>query len=136
MMYWLARETGFNLEKLVWVHAQNGSDSMRIKMGRAGMWISLDGVNARNLDDYVNKIIAIRDAALLKRLLISHDDGWSVDSRGRGPEISPFNNGNSLPYTTIENLLLPELRRAGFTEGEINQLLVENPKRLLSRLPI
>jgi predicted metal-dependent phosphotriesterase family hydrolase len=127
--YELASEMNFDLSKLVWVHAQNGTDSTRMAMAARGMWISLDGVNEKSLENYIKMISKFRDAGLLHRLLISHDDGWSVEP---GEEFTLFNNGNSSPYQTIETLLLPGLTALGFSKEDINTLLIANPAKVLA----
>jgi phosphotriesterase-related protein len=129
--YRLAERIDFDLNRLVWVHAQNGSDSTRIAMAEKGVWVSLDGVNENQLEEYIGMIGTLRDSGNLKRLLISHDDGWSVDDTGTDLNLALFNNGNSDPYTTIETLLIPRLREIGYSDLEINLLLVQNPSKAL-----
>lgn len=134
--YLLARQMDFDLDGLVWVHAQNGTDSTRIEMAEKGAWISLDGVNANRLEEYVSMINSLRNAGLLERLLLSHDDGWSVEDSGEQLELTLFNNGNPEPYSTIENSLLPRLKTLGYTDLEIQQLLVINPSKALGIRPV
>ncbi len=131
----LALELGFKPDKLVWVHAQNGTDSTRIAMARQGMWVSLDGVSEERLDAYAGMIRNMKEAGLLHRLLLSHDDGWSVERDAPDLELELFANGNKRPYWSVEELLLPKLRNLGFREAELDQLLVQNPRKALSITP-
>lgn len=131
----LADSVAFNTEKLVWVHAQNGTDSTRIAMAVKGIWVSLDGVNEKRLDEYLDMVMVMKDAGALHRLLLSHDDGWSVEKDDEDLVLALFGNGNTSPYQTIGRLLEPALRERGFTSEELELLLVHNPQEVLS-LPV
>jgi phosphotriesterase-related protein len=64
----------------------------------------------------------------LHRVLISHDDGWAVEGdQARSTGLKLFGNGNPEPFTSIFTRLLPDLKAAGFSEEEINQLTRRNP---------
>lgn len=128
----LAEVMRFNPAKLVWVHAQNGSDSTRIEMARKGIWVSLDGVNEKGLGAYLDMVTAMKDAGVLHRLLLSHDDGWSLEKDDEDLGLTLFGNGNSTPYQTIGRLLEPALIKRGFTPDELEQLLVLNPREVLA----
>jgi phosphotriesterase-related protein len=56
----------------------------------------------------------------LKRVLISHDAGWY--------EVGKPEGGEFRPYDTLFNQFLPALKESGFTQDEIHQLLVVNPR--------
>jgi len=64
---------------------------------------------------------------LLQRLLISHDDGWSVLSNGSYESIEPFKKGKQ--YATISEKLIPVLIQKGMNEKEIEQVMKINPKK-------
>jgi predicted metal-dependent phosphotriesterase family hydrolase len=64
---------------------------------------------------------------LLGRVLLSHDDGWSIEGKPRGENLKRF--GNPEPYTVLARGLVPMLRKAGLTEGEIDTMRVENPRQ-------
>lgn len=119
---------GLPADKLIWVHAQNGTNEERRKMAEAGVWISLDGVNENNIVDYSKYILFLKENMLLSRLLLSHDDGWSVDSNGSYEKLSLFKNGNTQPYVAIQEKLLPMLVGLGFTAGELHQIRSINPR--------
>jgi len=62
----------------------------------------------------------LKNNDLLDKVLLSHDAGW-------------YDVGNVLgntfrPYTSIFTKLVPSLKENGFTDEDINQLMVENPK--------
>ena len=56
---------------------------------------------------------------MLHRVLISHDAGWYKPDEPNG--------GDLKGYTGIFKELLPLLRKKGFTEADIEQILVKNP---------
>ena len=101
----------------VWAHANKITDpGLLIKAASKGAWISLDGVNESNVSEYVKKIEIFKTQKLLNKLLLSHD-------------------GNSFPkggkvrkYEAIQNDLIPELLKLGYTKNDINQLMIKNPQ--------
>ncbi|MBT8183707.1 MAG: hypothetical protein KJN76_02615, partial [Eudoraea sp.] len=132
--YRLAVKNNFDLNRLIWVHAQNGKDEQRIEMAEKGIWISLDGVNEKRIDDYLKMIVVLRDHGLLSRLLLSHDDGWAVEYNNGTPELELFENGNSKPYRTISEILIKRLYQLGFSHEQIDLIFIENPKVALGIL--
>lgn len=130
--YDIIRREGLPADRMIWVHAQNGTDEERIALARQGVWISLDGVSEPRIDDYVDMLSVLKANGLLSQALISHDDGWSVENREGEIVLQLFGNGNSTPYRTIFDGLLPALRAGGFSEKEIKALLADHPRRALS----
>ena len=104
----------------VWVHA-SGSDEDFIKIGKMGCWISLDGIGKDNLDKNEKIISLLKADGLLNQVLISHDAGWYKPGEPDGGEFKGF--------TTIPDKFVPLLKTKGFSEKEINQLLIENPTK-------
>ncbi len=115
-------EEHISAEAFVWTHAQQGSLQGHIEAARQGAWISLDNVSADSsrLENYVGMIKNLRDHDLLNRVLISHDAGWFRPGEPGG--------GNFRAYTAIFDYLIPALKQAEFTERELDQLLLDNPK--------
>lgn len=101
----------------VWVHANKVEDiSLLEETARAGAWISLDGVKASNVADYVDMIDNFKENNLLSRVLVSHDG-------------NSFPRGGSIrQYEAIPDLLIPALLEQGYSNAEINQLMVQNPR--------
>ena len=86
-----------------------------------GAWISLDNVSTERLGAYLSYLKEMTTAGRLDRVLISHDSGWYSAGEPDG--------GNFRGYTVIFREFIPLLRRNGFSESEINLLLVENPAK-------
>ncbi|HEX5155544.1 MAG TPA: hypothetical protein VFW07_29080 [Parafilimonas sp.] len=104
----------------VWTHAQMEKDkSLHVKAAHMGTWVSLDGIGWGEFENYADSIDNLRAAGLLNRVLISHDAGWYKPDEKHG--------GNFTGFTNIFTQLLPFLKKKGFTESDINQLLLKNP---------
>ncbi len=115
-------EEGVSPEAFIWVHAQTEKDSTaHVMAARTGAWISLDGLNDDNVPDYVKMIRNMKQNNLLNKVLLSHDAGWYRPGMPEG--------GDYRGYTTLFLKLIPALEEAGFTEDEIDLLLVKNPAR-------
>ena len=128
----MAKDHNFDLNKLIWVHAQNGTDEERISMAEKDIWISLDGVNETKVEEYVAMILKLKEHSLLHKLLLSHDDGWSVELAKGELSLKLFGNGNSQPYRTISEILEKRLYEIGFNKAQIDLILIENPKRAMA----
>lgn len=123
---------GWKGNKMIWVHAQNGSDEERIALAKKGVWISLDGISELRMEAFLTMVKFMKESNLLSKLLISHDDGWSVVNNSGNVELILFENGNTKPYNTIIIKFIDELYKTGFTKEEINRLLIENPKNAMA----
>lgn len=130
--YQILIDEGGQPQKMIWVHAQNGTDEERITLAKKGVWISLDGISETRLPEYLTMVQSMKEAHLLSRLMISHDDGWEVKLNQGQAALIPFENGNSQPYETIFNQFIQAMYQNDFTEEEINELLVENPQKAYS----
>jgi phosphotriesterase-related protein len=117
----LLKEEGVQPSAFIWTHAQAGSQDSHVKLAKSGIWISLDNVMPDNIAQYVSALVNLKNNNLLQNVLISHDGGWydvinpgSVKYRG---------------YTAVFEQLKPALLNAGFSEKELNMLLIDNPAR-------
>lgn len=117
---------GIDPSSFIWVHAQGGSLEGNIEAAQIGAWISLDNVNAQrpegseyDISWYAGRIDALRNAGLLHRVLISHDAGWYSPGEVDG--------GDFRGFTALFELLIPALEESGFSQNELDQLLVKNP---------
>lgn len=119
----ILKEEGVSQEALIWVHATIDTPENQIKAAKLGLWISIDNITDTNerIDFVITGIQALKDAKLLHRVLISHDAGWYRPGEPEG--------GSFRPYTAISKTLIPRLRKEGFSEGDIDQLLIVNPRQ-------
>lgn len=112
----LLDEYGVHPSAWIWTHANLHDDfELLMEVADRGAWISIDGVNSKNIDQYLTDIRRFMKAGLLGRLLLSHD-GNAYPS-----------GGDIRPFEAISKELIPAMRSEGFSESIINQLFVENP---------
>ena len=119
----ILKANGVHPSAFVWVHA-NGSNDDFVKIGKMGCWISLDGINDDNLDKNSDTIALLKSNGLLNQVLISHDAGWYKPGENNGGEFRGF--------TTISDKFIPLLKTKGFSESDINQIIVKNPAQVFT----
>lgn len=108
---------GVSNEAWVWGHANFIKEvEVLLTAAEKGAWISLDGVNSSNTFEYVEKLSLFKSKNLLHKVLLSHDgNGYP-----KGGEIRQFD--------AIFDVLIPAMLDCGFTQSEIDQILITNPK--------
>jgi phosphotriesterase-related protein len=116
----LERE-GVSAKAFIWVHAQSESDyDLHVEAARKGAWISLDGLNDSNVEAYLKMIVNLKQQGFLHKTLVSHDAGWYSPGEKSG--------GNFRGYTTLFDTFIPLLKQSNFTEEDLQQLLILNPR--------
>ncbi|MEJ7823712.1 MAG: hypothetical protein WKF85_15420 [Chitinophagaceae bacterium] len=116
----LLKKMNVHPSAFVWTHAQNEQDiKLHVKAATAGAWISLDGIGWGNIEKYADTINNLASAGMLNKILISHDAGWYKPGEKEG--------GSFKGYTNIFEELIPLLDKKGFTDNDIQQLLIKNP---------
>ncbi|WP_340102755.1 hypothetical protein [Rhodohalobacter sp. 8-1] len=111
----LLNKYGVHPSAWIWTHANLHDDfELLFEVADHGAWISMDGVNHENIEQYLEYIQRFKDADLLDRLLLSHDgNGYPA-------------GGDIRPFEAIPKELIPSMRSHGFSESVIDQLLVKN----------
>ena len=118
----ILKNEGVASEAFIWVHAQAEKDlGNHVKAAKMGAWVGLDGLNEKNLEEYVRMIKNMKENHLLNKVLLSHDAGWYHPGEENG--------GEYRGYTTLFEKLIPLLQKENFTKREIHQLLVSNPAK-------
>lgn len=103
----------------IWVHAQNETDwDQFIHAAKAGAWVSLDGLNKNNVNEYIKMVSYLKKEKYLHKVLLSHDAGWYDPGKPEGGEFRG--------YTVLFKVLIPALEQEGFVESEIIQLIQKN----------
>jgi phosphotriesterase-related protein len=129
----ILRTYGINPSSFIWVHAQQGSLEGNMKAAQMGAWVSLDNLNDGQYPNqeeqfstswYADRIVALKEAGYLDRVLISHDAGWYSPGEASG--------GDFRGYTDIFTSLIPALQERNFTQQELDQLLIKNPVEAFS----
>jgi phosphotriesterase-related protein len=111
----------------VWVHAQGAADPDLIDAARRGAWLSFDGLGPSSLPRHLHLCTLLRKEGMLNQVLVSHDAGWYDPGKPDG--------GTFKPYDFLFTGFLPRLRTAGFSETEIERLLVSNPAEAFAIRP-
>lgn len=121
----LLQSQGVAPEAFIWVHAQNEDDgNLRLRAAKMGAWVSIDGLNPKNADQYVNWLKDFKKNDLLNKVLVSHDAGWYSPGEDGG--------GSFTPYSAVFKELIPKLKSNGFTSTDIQQVFVINPRMAFS----
>ena len=116
----ILRSQGVAPEAFVWVHAQNEKSlSVHQEMASAGAWVEFDSVNPESIEQYVGFLTFMKQQNLLHRTLLSHDAGWY--------HVGESGGGNYRGYLALFDSLLPRLRQEGFTQNELDLVLIKNP---------
>ncbi|WP_091873942.1 phosphotriesterase family protein [Pricia antarctica] len=124
------KEMGVSPSAFVWTHAQNGTMNGYLQAASQGAWISLDNIDGGtsndtegtgNIDWFVKTLLELKDRGILDHILISHDAGWY--------NVGEKNGGYYKGYTDLFTQLIPRLKQNGFTQKDIDLVLMENPKR-------
>jgi len=114
------------LSAFIWVHAHAERDeTFHERAARRGAWVEFDGVSAATVARHVALVGRMKAEGLLGHVLVSHDAGWY--------RVGETGGGEFRPYDTLFTTFIPALKAAGFGDGEIRQLLVENPRAALAR---
>ena len=112
------------LSAFIWVHAQAERDeSFHARAARRGAWVEFDGISASSVARHVALVQRMKAEGLLGHVLVSHDAGWY--------RVGEPGGGEFRPYDTLFTAFVPALKASGFSDAEIRQLLVDNPRRAL-----
>jgi phosphotriesterase-related protein len=130
----LERE-GANLHQVILSHLSPTCDDLQYHttLARRGAYVEYDFFGMEFYVDTVGEymgsdhhsVTAIKrliDEGCLERLLLSHDTGMKIQLTQYG----------GWGYAHLLKNVVPMLRRRGFGDGEINTLLVDNPRRVLT----
>jgi predicted metal-dependent phosphotriesterase family hydrolase len=113
----LLREEQVKPSAWIWIHANHVKETRALtEAAKQGGWISLDGIEPPTIDRHVELVLAMREAQLLGRVLLSHD-GNSFRCCDRPAK----------PYDALFHELLPRLKKR-LTDPEIRKLTIENPR--------
>jgi phosphotriesterase-related protein len=122
------KQEGVDASAFIWVHAQNERDpEVHVRAAAAGAWVEFDHVSPKDLDRHVQLVRTMKDRGLWHRVLVSHDAGWYEAGKPGG--------GHFRPFDTLFKEFLPALKEAGFSQTEIEQLLVVNPREAFTIRP-
>jgi len=122
----ILKKEGVHATALIIVHAQNASSEEQMQLINKGAWVSLDGINDQpeSIEKYTYFLIEIKKAGLLHKVLISQDAFWLVVQK-ESKKIGFERQGSQ--YSAILVKLVKKLKDNGFTQKDIDQILITNP---------
>jgi phosphotriesterase-related protein len=125
------REEGVDLSRCVIGHG-GGTQNLDYlqQLMDAGSIIGMDrfGLDTFSFDETVGVVVELCQRGYADRMVLSHDAACYNDW-------FPVEMLDSLPnwrWTHISHDVLPALRKAGLSEAQIDQMLVDNPRRSLT----
>jgi predicted metal-dependent phosphotriesterase family hydrolase len=122
----LLERAGVPLSAFIWVHAHNERDeTFHATAAKRGAWVEFDGISPTSVARHAELVLHMKAQGLLNHVLLSHDAGWY--------RVGEPGGGNIRAYDTLFTTFLPMLKSSGFSEADINQLVVTNPHTALAR---
>ena len=127
----ILREEGVNLERCVIGHG-GGTKNLDYlqELMDAGSIIGMDrfGIDTFSFDETVGIVALLCQRGYADRMVLSHDASCYSDW-------FPAKMLDAMPnwnWTFISRTVLPALQKAGVSEAQIDQMLVGNPRRILT----
>jgi phosphotriesterase-related protein len=123
---------GVKPERIVIAHAGDSNDLAYLRaIADTGAWLGCDrfGIEHFNpLPDRINTLLALLAEGYGKQVHLSHDAACFYDFMVGDPAFA-----NEKPdYLLISNQVLPALRNEGVTQDQIDEMMVDNPRRFLT----
>ena len=123
---------GVNPERIVIAHAGDSNDLGYLRaIADSGAWLGCDrfGIEHFNpLADRIKTLLALLAEGYGSRVHLSHDAACFLDFFVG----NPFFAEEKPDYLLISNRVLPALRQEGVTQAQIDEMMIENPRRLLT----
>jgi len=120
---------GVDPRQIVIAHAGDSNDLDYLRaIAATGAWLGCDrfGIEHFNpLEDRIRTLIALLGEGYGDRIHLSHDAACFMDFMTG----DPFFADERPDYLLISNRVVPALLGAGVTQEQIDQMMVENPKR-------
>jgi phosphotriesterase-related protein len=132
----LFRKEGADLAKVVIGHAGDSNDlDYLMELADSGATLGMDrfGLDLFNpTADRVATIAALATRGYADRMVLAHDASCFMDYFGADYDEVRAAATPNWHYTHISDDVLPALREAGVTDAQIEQMLVDNPRRYFS----
>jgi phosphotriesterase-related protein len=131
----ILEEEGVDLSRVYIGHSNDDTDlDYLLGLLQKGVWLGMDrypGGHRPGTPDWEQRTAIVKqlmDAGYTHRLMLSHD--YSVPKARYGTEVQEARRrANPDGYNFISRRVLPRLMELGATEQDIQQLMVENPRR-------
>jgi len=133
----LFRSEGVDLAKVVIAHAGDSNDlDYLMELADTGAMRGMDrfGLDLFNpTPDRIRTITALAGRGYADRMVLAHDANCFIDYFGGDQDAARAAIMPNWHYTHISDDVLPALRESGVTEAQIEQMLVDNPRRYFSK---
>jgi len=108
---------GVSPQAWIWIHASSASDAQPLMHAAGkGAWISLDGVCEERAGAILGLAQTLKEHGYLGQVLLSHDG-------------DAYCGGEFRPFDYLFTGFIPLLKANGFSDGDIHQITVENPRQ-------
>lgn len=129
----LFRQEGVDLTKVVVGHAGDSNDlGYLMELADSGATLGMDrfGLDVFNpTSDRIATIAALAARGYADRMVLAHDANCFIDYFGADPDAAKAAAAPNWHYAHISDDVLPALGEAGVTAAQIEQMLVDNPRR-------
>ena len=118
----ILKQYGVDPSAFIWAHAMVESSKDNIlAISQMGCWVAFDGIHEEmvTIIRFTDLLHFMKSTRQLNRVLLSHDAGWYQPGKPNGGEIRP--------YTALFNFLIPYVMSEGFTQKDIDQIIIKNP---------
>ncbi len=120
----IVEAAGMDPARFIVVHANAIEDlAAHDALAARGAWLEYDGIGPESLDWHLALVRHALERGYERQVLLSHDAGWY--------RVGEPNGGEVRPYTHLLAHFAPLLRASGLGEADVQQLLVDNPRRAL-----
>ena len=116
----ILQKNDFDPSQFIWVHADSEPDlAYHERVVKAGMWIEIDSIGARDYLEHYEIIKNLIDRGLEDKILISQDAGWY--------NVGQEDGGRVRPYHKLFTEFIPLLKEKGIDKEILDKLLIKNP---------
>ncbi|HZK95377.1 MAG TPA: phosphotriesterase [Prolixibacteraceae bacterium] len=118
----ILKQYGVDPSAFIWAHAMVESSKDNIlAISQMGCWVAFDGIHEEmvTIIRFTDLLHFMKSTRQLNHVLLSHDAGWYQPGKPNGGEIRP--------YTALFNFLIPYVMSEGFTQKDIDQIIIKNP---------
>lgn len=123
-------EEGVPPSSVVLAHCGGGADDIDYLVGLAeeGFFLGMDqfGLYAPDAAERVRLVVAMCERGYSGSMMLSHDAASYIDWIEPSVRIADWH------YLHIERDVLPQLGEAGVKQGQIDEMLIDNPRRWLT----
>jgi phosphotriesterase-related protein len=127
----LFEEEGVDLSRIVLAHCGDTSDADYLeRLAKRGSYLGMDrfGIDVEHpYEERVSTVVEMCNRGHADKMILSQDAGVYMDNLPWDmlPQLTP-----NWHYLHVVNDVIPELMKRGVSEMQIDQMMVENPRRI------